>query len=85
MKDKLKNQWERSNKLHYLRLSKGVRRPSAMEIQANYNQSNPNRLTETFDSGKLAKRKSTISHIVGKGEQEAFFKNDIINSYAKYN
>ena len=33
---------------------------------------------------KKPSRQSTISQLVGKQEEEAFFKNDIINSYAKY-
>ena len=60
--------------------------PSAMEIQANYNSVSACRLpTATVNYTKKVNRQSTISNLNDKVQDEAFFKNDIINSYSQYN
>ena len=41
-------------------------------------------ISEAASINKKPSRQSTISQLVGKRDEESFFKNDIINSYAKY-
>ena len=60
-----RNQWDRASKLHYLRLSKGIRQPSAIEIQANYGEvSMPKRFNKVSRTpGIISNRYGSISNL----------------------
>ena len=66
-----RNQWDRASKLHYLRLSKGIRQPSAIEIQANYGEvSVPKRFNKVSRTpGIIPNRYGSISNLRLRDEE----------------